>query len=59
MELLDKKTDRELLASQVGELAKATNELRCAKGDLDKIQNRLNFSLVLLNEMINRKGDQK
>jgi len=59
MDVLDKKTNEELVASQIGELAKATNELRCAKGDLEKIQNRLNFSLVLMNEMIKRQGDQK
>ena len=57
MELLDRKTTTELLSSLVAEAAKASNELRCARGDIDKIQGRLNFTLVLLNEVINRQGD--
>jgi len=59
MDVLDKKTSTELIASLLGELAKATNELRCARGDVEKIQNRLNFGIVLVNELIKRQGDQK
>jgi len=59
MDVLDKKTSTELISSLLGELAKATNELRCAKGDVEKIQNRLNFGIVLVNELIKRQGDQK
>ena len=57
MELLDKKTDKELLESILAEVAKATNEIRCAQGDLAKAQSRMSFALVLSNEMIKRQGD--
>lgn len=56
MNLLDSKTDKELLASLLEEVAKATNELRCAQQDVKKAQGRLNFVLVLANAMIERKG---
>lgn len=57
MDILDKKTDKELLQSVVAELAKATNELKCAQGDLNKAQSRLSFLVVLANKLINRNGD--
>ena len=59
MDVIDKKTSPELISSLVAELAKASNELRCAKGDVEKIQNRLNFGIVIVNELIKREGDQK
>lgn len=59
MDVLDNKTTLELITSLVGEAAKASNELRCARADIEKIQGRLNFTLVLLNEVINRQGDLK
>lgn len=59
MDVLDKKTTEELIVSLVGEAAKASNELRCAKADIEKMQGRLNFTLVLLNEVIKRQGDLK
>ena len=55
MDLLDQKTDHQLLQSLLAEVAKATNELRCAQGDVTKSQSRLQFALVLLNKMIERK----
>ena len=57
MDILDTKTDEELLKSMLGELAKATNEIRCARGDLDKATSRLNFLLVLANTLIERQKD--
>ena len=57
MDILDQKTDKELLKSLLGELAKAKNELACAKGDIDKISSRISFLLVVANTMINRQGD--
>jgi len=58
MDILDSKTDKELLQSLVGEIAKATNELRCAKGDLDKATSRLSFLVVLSNKLLDRQiGD--
>jgi hypothetical protein len=57
MDMLDQKTDNELLKSLLGELAKAKNELACARGDIDKITSRLSFLLVVTNTLINRQGD--
>lgn len=55
MELLNNKTNHELLESLTAETAKATNELKCAQQDVNKAQSRLNFVLVLLNELKARK----
>lgn len=57
MEILDSKSDKELLQSMLGEIAKARNEITCAKGDIEKANNRLSFLLVLANKMIDRQGD--
>jgi hypothetical protein len=55
MDILDKKTDEELYRSLLGEIAKARNEIACAKGDLDKASSRLSFLLVVTNTLIERK----
>lgn len=57
MDVLDNKTDKELLESLIAEIAKATNEIKCAKGDLDKAQSRIKFLLVLAHTLIERQGD--
>lgn len=57
MDILDQKSDRELIKSLVGELAKAKNEIACARSDLEKATSRLNFLLVLTNKLIQRQGD--
>lgn len=57
MDILDTKTDDELLRSVLGELAKTANEVKCAKGDLDKATSRLSFLLVLVNTLIERQKD--
>ena len=57
MDVLDNKSDKELLESLVAEIAKCTNELKCARGDLEKAQGRIKFLLVLAHTMINRQGD--
>lgn len=54
MDILDKKTDEELYRSLLGEIAKARNEIACAKGDLDKANSRLSFLLVVVNTLIDR-----
>lgn len=60
MDLLDKKTDIELSQSIVAELAKAQNEISCARRDLDKAQSRISFALALENTLMNRhKGEKK
>ena len=56
-DLLDNKTNRELEQSLLAEVAKASNELRCARNDLEKANNRLNFLLVVINKLINRQKD--
>jgi hypothetical protein len=57
MDVLNDKTDKELLQSLIAEVAKSTGELRCAKGDIDKAQSRIKFCLVLANEILNRQKD--
>lgn len=58
MDLLDQKSNDELLASLLAEVAKCTREIKCAQQDIDKVTSRLGFSLVLINTLINRKqGD--
>lgn len=57
MDLLDSKTIEELEKSLLAEVAKASNEIRCAKQDLEKASGRLNFLLVVINKLINRKED--
>lgn len=54
-DLLDTKTDTELLQSIIAESAKANNEIACAKRDIEKAQRRLNFLIVLANKLIDRK----
>lgn len=57
MDILDQKTTEELEKSLLAEVAKASNELRCARQDIEKATGRLNFLLVVINKMINRKED--
>lgn len=57
MDILDNKTDKEILESLIAEIAKAQNEIKCAQGDIQKAQGRIRFLLVLAHELINRQGD--
>jgi len=59
MNIIDSKTDDELLESLLAELAKASNELRCARDDIAKVQSRLSFVLAIANTMIQRQGDSQ
>jgi len=52
---IDSKTDTDLLRSLLAEVAKATNEMRCAQGDIQKAQSRLQFTVAVINELIQRK----
>ena len=54
MDILDEKSDRELVRSALGEIAKARNELLCARADIEKATSRLNFLIVLANRLIER-----
>jgi len=57
MDVLQNKTDKELLQSMLAETAKCLNEVNCAKKDVDKARNRLAFQIAVLNELINREED--
>ena len=57
MDVLDKKTDEELIRSLLGEIAKANNELNCATNDLKKARSRLSFLIAVTNTLIDRQGD--
>lgn len=58
-DIMDSKTDEELLRSALAEVAKANNELKCAEADVKKSRNRLNFLIVLMNKLIDRNEDSK
>ena len=55
MEILNTKTDEELLESLLSEIAKSRNEVSCAMKDLNKANSRLGFLIVLANSLIDRK----
>jgi hypothetical protein len=57
MDMLDKKSDHELLQSLLAEMAKANNEIKCAQNDLNKAQGRMKFLLLLANILIERHED--
>lgn len=57
MKVIDTKTDLELLQSLLAEIAKSTNEIRCARADLEKAMSRLTFCIAVANEMIERTKD--
>jgi hypothetical protein len=59
MDLLDDKSDLELSQSMIAEMAKAQNEINCARRDLEKANSRISFVLALQHKMINRTKDQK
>lgn len=54
MDLLHTKSDTELYQSLLAETAKAKAELKCLLGDADKINNRLSFNLLMINELLTR-----
>jgi hypothetical protein len=57
-DLLDNKTDSELLLSLLQEVAKASKELSDAKNDITKSTNRIRFCLVLINRLLERIDQQ-
>ena len=58
-DLIDNKSDEELLRSLIAEAAKAMNELNCCQNDIKKAKNRLSFLLMVANKLIDRQGDSK
>lgn len=57
MDILENKSSASLLASLIAEMAKATNEIKCAQNDLAKAKGRLQFCIAVANELIHRKED--
>lgn len=57
MDVLQNKSNIELLQSMLAETAKTLNEVNCARKDIDKARNRLTFQIAVINELINRKED--
>jgi hypothetical protein len=57
MDVIDKKSDKELIESLIAEIAKASNEIKCAKGDIEKAQSRIRFANLVLHTLIERQGD--
>jgi len=53
-DLITTKTDHELLETLLKETAKASNELNTVKQDLHKAQNRVKFSIMLINRLLER-----
>lgn len=54
MDVIDNKSDKQLIESLIAEIAKANNELKCARGDVEKAQNRIKFATMLLHKLIER-----
>lgn len=57
MDVIKHKTDSQLIQSLIAEVAKATNEIKCAQNDIRKAQSRLSFVLLLVNELSDRNTD--
>jgi len=57
MDVLDRLSDQELTQTLIAEIAKATNEIKCAQADLNKAQSRLKFILVVAHNLIERQKD--
>jgi hypothetical protein len=56
-DIFENKTERELLESLLAEVAKASNELKCAQRDINKATGRIQFAVMAINNMINRQKD--
>lgn len=54
MDILEKKTPEEVLRSLLAETAKAMNEIRCARTDLQKANSRLTFAIAAINDLLDR-----
>jgi hypothetical protein len=54
MQIWEQNTTKDILKSLESELAKAQNELNCALRDLNKVSNRLSFTLTGLHELKKR-----
>ncbi|MTV59059.1 hypothetical protein GM547_13500 [Streptococcus pneumoniae] len=52
--IFDDKTDDEIFRSIEAEVAKALNELRCAKNDLAQAETRMKFALATIHYLKKR-----
>lgn len=52
--VFDDKTEEEIYASILAEAAKATREIKCARGDLNQVDVRLKFILAAINYLQQR-----
>lgn len=57
MNILDNKSQTELLKSLLASVAKAQNEIRSAEADINKAIKRNQFNIMLINKMIERETD--
>ncbi len=55
MQIWDKHSIPEILKSLEGEVAKAQNELTCAKRDIEKAQGRIQFCLSAVIHLTNNR----
>ena len=55
--IFDDKTDKEILRSIEGEVAKALSELRCARKDLEQAEVRMKFALATVHYLKQRYED--
>lgn len=54
MNPIEDKTTDELTRSLLAEVAKAKNEINCARDDFEKASRRLGFAILLINTIIER-----
>ncbi len=54
MEIWNRNTTQDILKSLETELAKAQNEINCAKGDVQKASSRVAFCLSAIHELKKR-----
>ena len=54
MEIWSRHTIQEILKSMETEIAKAQNEIRCARADVEKASNRIAFCLTAIHDLKNR-----
>lgn len=57
MDIIENKTDREILQSLLASVAKAQNEIRSAENDLRKAMRRNQFNIMLINKLLERETD--
>jgi hypothetical protein len=54
-DIISSKTNKQILETLLKEAAKASNELTAVKNDVTKAQNRVKFSIMLINRLLERK----